>query len=642
MKRCGNKDFRACRGVGVRLTTMRVGRVRLALAGGLAGAALLVGPAAVAQFVWDLETVLDPPEASDAFGRSVAIDGATLVTGAPSDDTLLPNSGAVWAHTRDPDNGWQFQYKINSADAAAGDAFGSAVAVDGDLLVAGAPLASGGVGAAYVFVRDVDGVWTQQAKLTGLPALAAANFGTSVAISGNTVVVGAPGAAGGAAHVFTSVEGVWGQKARLVSNDIETEDRLGQSVAVFGNTVLAGASLEDAAGASAGAVYAFVGNSAGDWVQQGKLLAADTAGGDLFGGAVGLEGNVAVIGASGNDDDGNGSGSAYVFQRNSSNLWLQQAKLTASDANASALFGARVSFDGLQLAIGAPGGGRAYVFEKDGWVESANFTGGALFGSSVAIEGKNLALSTEVGLSGNVSLYRRAEPLAPPPLSVGMFDPSRGEWHLGDGQGNVSSFFYGAPEDIPLVGDWNCDGLDTVGMFRPNNGFVYLRNSNDFGDADLEFFYGIGGDVPFVGDWDDDDCDSLGIYRDGRVYLRNELSTGFADLDFFYGIASDVPFGGDFDADGSDSVGLYRPASGFVFLRNELSGGFAQLDFFFGIPGDRVIAFDWDDDGDDTVAIFRPSETRFYITNTNAQVVAEIDFRFGREDWLPVAGRFAP
>ncbi|MEE9473220.1 MAG: FG-GAP repeat protein, partial [Acidimicrobiia bacterium] len=93
---------------------MRVGRVRLALAGGLAGAALLVGPAAVAQFVWDLETVLDPPEATDAFGRSVAIDGATLVTGAPSDDTLLPNSGAVWAHTRDPASGWQFLYKINS------------------------------------------------------------------------------------------------------------------------------------------------------------------------------------------------------------------------------------------------------------------------------------------------------------------------------------------------------------------------------------------------------------------------------------------------------------------------------------------------------------------------------------------------
>ena len=183
-----------------------------------------------------------------------------------------------------------------------------------------------------------------------------------------------------------------------------------------------------------------------------------------------------------------------------------------------------------------------------------------------------------------------------------------------------------------------------LGMaFHPdysNNGFVYLRNSNDFGTAELEFFYGLGGDVPFVGDWDADGCDSLAIYRDGRVYLRNELSTGFADLDFFYGIASDVPFGGDFDADGSDSVGLYRPASGFVFLRNKLSGGFAEADFFFGIPGDRVVAFDWDEDGDDTVAIFRPDETRFYIVNTNGQGAAELDFRFGREGWLPVAGRF--
>ena len=621
---------------------MRAGRFRLALAGGLAGIAVLLGPAAVAQFVWDVEAVLDPAETTDAFGRSVAIDGATLVTGAPSDDTLLPNTGAVWVHSRDPDTGWEFQYKINADDAVAGDGLGSAVAVDGDVLVAGAPFADSGEGTAYVFVRDLGDVWTQQAKLIGFPVAAGAGFGSSVSISGNTVVVGAPGAGGGSAFVFIGEEGVWVQEAMLVSNDIQPGDRLGESVTVFGNTVLVGASLEDAAGVSAGAVYAFVGNSAGEWVQQGKLLATDTAGGDLFGGSVDLDGNVAVIGASGNDDGGNGSGSAYVFERNSSNLWLQQAKLSASDAAPSALFGARVSFDGLQLAVGAPGAGQAYVFESAGWVESAILPGGPLFASSVAIDGENLALGTELGLSGKVEAYRRAEPLAPPPLSVGMFDQSRGEWHLGDGLGNVNTFFYGAPGDIPLVGDWDCDGLDTVGMFRPNNGFVYLRNSNDFGTADLEFFYGMGGDVPFVGDWDGDDCDSLGIYRNGRVFLRNELSTGFADLDFFYGIASDVPFGGDFDADGADSVGLYRPRSGFVFLRNRLSAGFAEADFFFGVPGDRVMAFDWDGDGVDTVAIYRPAETRFYVTNTNAQVIAEIDFRFGREDWLPVAGRFVP
>ncbi len=621
---------------------MGVARIRLLLASGLVGLTLLVGPIAAAQFVWDVESVLDPAETADAFGRSVALDVDTLVTGAPSDDTLLPNSGAVWVHSRNPEGGWDFQFKVNPTDAASGDAFGSAVAVEGDLLLAGAPLAADGAGSAYVFERGLDDIWSQQARLVGFPVPADAGFGFSVAIFGDTVVVGAPNAGGGSAYIFRSDGDGWSQQAILESNDIQAGDRFGDSVAVFGNTVLVGATLEDGAGASAGAVYAFVGNQAGEWVQQGKLLATDTAGGDLFGGSVDLEGNVAVIGASGNDDDGSGSGSAYVFERNPSNLWLQQAKLTASDAAPSGLFGFSVSFDGLQLAVGARGAGSVYVFESEGWVESAVLQGAPLFGSAVAVAGENLAAGTEIGLSGTVTAYRRAEPLAPPPLSVGMFDPSRGEWHLGDGLGNVNTFFYGAPGDIPLVGDWDCDGVDTVGLFRPETGFVYLRNSNDFGTADLEFFYGIRGDVPFVGDWDGDGCDSLGVYRNGRVFLRNDLSTGFADLDFFYGLASDVPFGGDFDADGSDSVGLYRPRSGFVFLRNELSGGFAEIDFYFGIPKDRVIAFDWDADGDDTVAIFRPSETRFYITNTNAQVVAEIDFRFGRPDWLPLAGQFTP
>ena len=482
------------------------------------------------------------------------------------------------------------------------------------------------------------------------------------------------------------------QEAMLVSNDIQPGDRLGESVTVFGNTVLVGASLEDAAGVSAGAVYAFVGNSAGEWVQQGKLLATDTAGGDLFGGSVDLDGNVAVIGASGNDDGGNGSGSAYVFERNSSNLWLQQAKLSASDAAPSALFGARVSFDGLQLAVGAPGAGQAYVFESAGWVESAILPGGPLFASSVAIDGENLAVGTELGLSGKVEAYRRAEPLAPPPLSVGMFDPFRGEWHLGDGLGNVNTFFYGAPGDIPLVGDWDCDGLDTVGMFRPNNGFVYLRNSNDFGTADLEFFYGMGGDVPFVGDWDGDGIetpgmyrpddgfayptnsippdgdvgygelefffglvgdqvfsgdwdgdgtDTLGIARNGKMFLRNTNDTGVADTEFFFGSPADLAFGGDPDGDGRDGIFLYRPPSGFTYFTNEPpTGDVAPTDgsLFFGIPTDRFVIGDWDGDQVDTVGVFRPSDTTVYLRNTNSTGIAHESYSFGASSWSPVAG----
>ena len=84
---------------------------------------------------------------------------------------------------------------------------------------------------------------------------------------------------------------------------------------------------------------------------------------------------------------------------------------------------------------------------------------------------------------------------------LALFDPATGEWHLRQADGSDVRFFYGTPGDVPLLGDWNCDGVDTVAMFRPSNGFVYLRNSNTFGVADRDFFYGLGGDVPLAGDW---------------------------------------------------------------------------------------------------------------------------------------------
>jgi hypothetical protein len=621
---------------------MGVRRIRLALAAGLL-AALATTVAASADFAWDPEANFDPAEPADSFGRAVALDDPTLVTGAPSDDTLLPNAGAVWIHTRAEEGTWSFVVKLNAADAASGDQLGSSVAVEGGTMVAGAPFANDGEGAAYVFNRSAGGVWTQSARLEPAGDPGAINFGSSVDLAGNTIVIGAPAGGTGSAYVFNADgDGVWSQTTELVTSDAEAGDFAGTSVALSGDTILVGASLEDAAGASSGSVYAFVRGGGGAWPQQAKLIASDAAAGDLFGDAVDLVADIAVIGARANDDAGSGSGSAYVFTRSAEDIWSQAAKLNASDATTAALFGASVSFDGSQLVVGAPGAGRAYVFEGPDWFETAGLEGELLFGGDGAIDGEALVVATQGVPSGMVDVYRRSEALLPPPVPVGVFDAITGEWSIADNAGGVSTFFYGIPEDIPLVGDWDCDGDDTVGMFRPSNGYVYLRNTNDFGPADITFWYGIGGDVPFVGDWDGDGCDTLAVYRNGRVYLRNTLDTGPADLSFFYGLPSDTPFGGDWDNDGFDSVGLYRESTGFVFLRNDLSAGLAHVDFYFGAPGDKVIAADWNGDGMDTVSIYRPDEARFYISNTNATAFAEFDFRFGDRNLDPVAGLFAP
>ncbi|NNC92813.1 MAG: right-handed parallel beta-helix repeat-containing protein [Acidimicrobiia bacterium] len=222
-----------------------------------------------------------------------------------------------------------------------------------------------------------------------------------------------------------------------------------------------------------------------------------------------------------------------------------------------------------------------------------------------------------------------------------MFDEASGEWFMTNPDGSIDSFHFGTPGDVPLLGDWDCDGEDTVGAYRPDTGFVYVRNSNDHGVADAEFSFGIAGDIPLAGDWDRDGCDTVSIYRDGQVFVNNELTTALAEYSFHFGIPGDTPFAGDFDGDGADSIGLYRTTSGRTYLRNELTTGFADLEFFYGAPGDAIIAGDWDDDGTDSVGIYRSSVQRFYLSNTNSTAEADVVVDFGADGWV-AAGRAAP
>ncbi|MEX0700178.1 MAG: hypothetical protein WD354_10660, partial [Acidimicrobiia bacterium] len=113
----------------------------------------------------------------------------------------------------------------------------------------------------------------------------------------------------------------------------------------------------------------------------------------------------------------------------------------------------------------------------------------------------------------------------------GLVDVTSGVWTLHDGAG-VTSFFYGNPGDRPFTGDWNCDGIDTPGLYRQSDGFVYLRNTNTQGVADIRFFFGNPGDVPIAGDFDGDNCDTVSIYRpsEARFYIINELGANGGGL----------------------------------------------------------------------------------------------------------------
>jgi hypothetical protein len=317
--------------------------------------------------------------AGDYFGFSVALDGDTALIGA-SNKTVSAHlgQGAAYVFTRSG-GAWSQQAELTGSDGAATDHFGQSVALNGDTALIGASFKTVGgnnaQGSAYVFTRIVGG-WTQQAELTGSDGAGGDLFGYSVAVSGDTALVGARiktvsgHGSQGAAYVFTRAAGVWSQQAELTGNDGATGDYFGQSVALDGDTALVGACYKAVSGhLSQGAAYVFT-RSGSTWSQQAELTGSDGAADDNFGWSVALDGDGALVGAFFKTLNGNGSqGAAYAFSR-SGGVWSQQAELSGSDGAATDYFAWSVSLGGRIAMVGAPAKtvsghatqGAAYVF----------------------------------------------------------------------------------------------------------------------------------------------------------------------------------------------------------------------------------------------------------------------------------------
>ncbi|WP_276258273.1 FG-GAP repeat protein [Haloglomus litoreum] len=330
---------------------------------------------------WSQQAKLLPTDgdAQDRFGWSVALSGDTALVGAYQDeDPNGSNSGSAYVFTRSGTT-WSQQAKLLPTDGDDSDRFGYTVALDGDTAVVGAYLDEdpngGGAGSAYVFVRSGT-TWSQQAKLLPTDGETNDRFGFAVAVDGDTAVVGTSndgdpnGPGSGSAYVFVRSGTTWTQQVKLFASDGDTYDYFGRSVAVAGDTVLVGAlNDEDPNGGSAGSAYVFT-RSGTTWSEEAKLAASDGDGSDQFGYAVALDGETAVVSAK-TDEDPNGtfSGSAYVFTRSGS-TWTEQAKLVASDGDFNDQFGHSVALSGDTAVFGAyldgdPNGfnsGSAYVF----------------------------------------------------------------------------------------------------------------------------------------------------------------------------------------------------------------------------------------------------------------------------------------
>jgi hypothetical protein len=231
----------------------------------------------------------------------------------------------------------------------------------------------------------------------------------------------------------------------------------------------------------------------------------------------------------------------------------------------------------------------------------------------------------------------------------GVVDTSSGVWYLRDvSSGETTSFYFGDPGDVPVMGDWDCDGVDTPGLYRQSDGYVYLSNVNAQGVADVKFFFGDPGDVPLAGDFDGDGCDTVSIYRpsESRVFVINELGSGdgglgAADFDYLFGNPGDKAFVADFDGDGVDTVGLHRESTGLVYYTNTHSQGNAEVEFIYGDPGDKIVTGKWTDAHTvDTVGLFRPSQGTMFLRYENSQGSADEQHAYGNSHMVPVAGRF--
>jgi hypothetical protein len=303
----------------------------------------------------------------------------------------------------------QAETKLIASDAASYDFLGYSVSTSGDTVVVGTPY-NGNTGAAYVFRRDGAG-WGQVAKLTVSDAGLYSLFGVSVSMSGDTIVVGAPlSGKTGAAYVFRYTGAGWAQVAKLIADDPSSFSFFGISVAVTGDTIVVGAYGDDD---YAGSAYVFSYDGAG-WRQVGKLIADDAARSDFFGVSVSVNGDTVVVGAYGDDYD---AGSAYVFRHDGAG-WTQVAKLTASDATPFTLFGISVAVSGNTVVVGAPYSravGSAYVFAcgDAGCTQVQKLTAGDgspddTFGTSVSLSGKTLMIggpSNHGGVSYSGAAY---------------------------------------------------------------------------------------------------------------------------------------------------------------------------------------------------------------------------------------------
>ena len=584
---------------------------------------------------WNQQQKLLPTDgaADDRFGTSVALagDGSTALIGAPLNDIIGSNSGSAYVFTRGV-LFWSQQARLGPTDGAANDQFGISVALAGD----GSTVLIGAIfdddngsnsGSAYIFVRNVT-VWIEWFKLLPTDGAAGDRFGTSVALvgDGNTALIGAPldddnGTDSGSAYVFAEDNFVWTQEAKLLPANGSAGDEFGGSVALAGDgsTALIGVRLDDDNGSNSGSAYIFVRNVT-VWIEWFKLLPTDGSAEDEFGKSVALagDGNTALIGAHRDDTTQTDSGSAYVFVEGNF-VWTQEIQLRAIDGAISDRFGVSVALagNGDTALIGAH-------FDDNSGLDSGSAYAFATGNSALALFNplnSDTSLHTSLLNNPNSINYTNAPPTSTDPIWVmgdwdgdsletpGYFDSgvfrytydigTTTIWSAGIWLGNAGTRV-GVVSGRYATGFPNDNGNDCIGWVDSNtspvtgdlrfslkywcdmtaSGAVALSAqwlSSPLGDSG-----GFLGTHQWVyGDWDNDNLDEPAVRRGGRITRSNTAPSE--------GAATYPP----------GSAQRWDTADGDGPGGNALNAG-------------QFVAGDWNGDGIDTFGVTYTNNTFYY------------------------------
>ena len=192
--------------------------------------------------------------------------------------------------------------------------------------------------------------------------------------------------------------------------------------------------------------------------------------------------------------------------------------------------------------------------------------------------------------------------------TIGVYRPSDQGFYLSnDNVTTAGSFGFGSPGDLPVTGDWNCDGMVTIGVYRPSTQTFHLSNDNVTAPGTIAF--GNPGDLPVIGDWNGDCFDEIGLFRPST---QTFYTTGPTAGTFVYGSPGDTPIAGNWDGIGGDTIGIYRPSTREFHLSNN-NATTAGI-FPFGNPNDLPLVGDWNGDGVDNIGVYRPSTVTFHLS----------------------------